>query len=192
MTTARQRVLAYIHKQRSATSREIARALRMTSANARHHLGILVSDGRVEVFAKRQEGRGRPEKLYRLAGTLVGDNLPVLADALLAESVPNIQMEALGKRLAGAENSGSQPLVRRLVAAVEHLNLMHYHARWDAGSEGPRIILGHCPYAAIIGKHPELCQMDTAQLDELLGMKTTQLEKLGRESRQCVFTIEGN
>ena len=67
-------------------------------------------------------------------------------------------MEALAKRLAGDSGFSSQPIARRLNSSVEKLNQMNYHARWEAGPQGPRLIFGHCPYAALIGKHPELCQ----------------------------------
>ena len=136
----------------------------MTPANARHHLGILAADGRVEVISQRQGGRGRPEKVYRLAGTLVGDNLSALADALLTEAGTMVKMEAVGKRIAGGSAASGQPLMRRLASTVERLNAMHYQARWEAGAEGPRVILGHCPYAKLIENHPLLCQMDSALL----------------------------
>jgi predicted ArsR family transcriptional regulator len=55
---------------------------------------------------------------------------------------------------------------------------MHYQARWEAGAEGPHIILGHCPYAVIIENHPELCKMDKAILSGLLGGQVEQLAKL--------------
>jgi len=175
--TTRQKILDYLKRNRIVSSREIARSLQMTPANARHHLGILAADGRVETVNQRQLGRGRPEKVYRLAGTLVGDNLSALADALLAEAGNKVKMEALGKRVAGKSAVSGQPLMRRLMSTVERLNGMHYQARWEAGAEGPRIILGHCPYSAVIEKHPQLCQMDAALLDELLGAQVKQLAK---------------
>jgi len=67
---------------------------------------------------------------------------------------------------------------------------MNYHARWEAGPEGPRIIFSHCPYAAIIEKHPELCKMDEAMLRELMGQPATQMFKIGKEgSSVCVFVV---
>ena len=150
----------------------------MTPANARHHLGILAADGRVEVVAQRQVGRGRPEKVYHLAGTMLGDNLSVLVDALLSEAGGQVEMETLGKRIAGDDVISDQPLMRRLASTIERLNGMRYQARWEAGAEGPRIILGHCPYKAIIAEHPELCQMDTALLAELLQDRVSQTVKL--------------
>ena len=177
-TTTRQKILDYLKRNRTVSSREIARALRMTSANARHHLGILAADGRVEVFSQRQVGRGRPEMVYQLAGTMMGDNLSTLADALLSEAGSMVQMDIIGKHIAGEGVASSQPLMRRLTSTIERLNSMHYQARWEAGAEGPRIVLGHCPYKAIIGEHPELCRMDAALLTELLQDEIRQTAKL--------------
>ena len=176
--TTRQKILDYLKRNRTVSSHEIARALQMTPANARHHLGILAADGRVEVASQRMAGKGRPEKVYRLAGTLMGDNLSVLTDALLTEADGKVRMDALGKRIAGQGLTNGQPLMRRLTTTIERLNAMHYQAHWEAGAEGPRIILGHCPYSAIIGNHPELCQMDLALLNELLNGKLRQTAKL--------------
>lgn len=176
--STRQKILDYLKRNRSVSSRELARFLHMTPANARHHLGILAADGRVEVVSQRRGGKGRPEKVYRLAGTLVGDNLSALADALLTEAGGMVGMEALGNRIAGESLVSGQPLMRRLASAVERLNGMHYQSRWEAGAEGPRIVLGHCPYGAVIEKHPELCQMDTSLLATLLSGEVRQTAKL--------------
>lgn len=190
--TTRQKILNYLKRNRTVSSREIARALHMTPANARHHLGILAGDGRVEVINQRQVGRGRPEKVYRLSGALVGDNLSALVDALLTEADGKIGMDALGVRIAGEGVVGGQPLMHRLVSTVARLNAMHYQARWEAGAEGPRIVLGNCPYAAVIEKHPGLCRMDTALLAKLLDGEVRQTAKLERGAGgvpYCVFVF---
>ena len=191
MTTARQKVLAYFNKTRNASSREISRALKMSAATVRHHLRVLVSDGRLEMsFVRGREARGRPEKVYSLPRAALGDNLSVLSNALLAEAGSGVKMEELALRLAGESNFASQPLAKRLSLTVEKLNQMNYHARWEAGSDGPRIIFGHCPYAAIIEKHPELCRMDEAILNEWMGQRAIQILKIGKDgSSVCVFTI---
>jgi predicted ArsR family transcriptional regulator len=191
MTTARQKVLAYFVKSRTASTREIARALKMSAATVRHHLRVLASDGRLEMSAVRgRDGRGRPEKIYSLPRAALGDNLSVLSDLLLTEAGTAARMDVLAKRLADQTNFTAQPLARRLNLTVEKLNQMNYHARWEAGSEGPRILFTHCPYAAIIEKHPELCQMDQAMLKELLAQPARQIFKSGREgSSVCVFVM---
>jgi predicted ArsR family transcriptional regulator len=191
MTTSRQKVFSYLTKTHTASVREIARALKMSSATVRHHLRVLVSDGRLEAApAQEREGRGRPEKVYSLPRAALGDNLSALADALLAEAGSGVQMEALAKRLAGESIFLSQPVAKRLNLLVGRLNQMNYHARWEAGAEGPRVIFGHCPYAAIIARHPDLCRMDKALLEEWMGRSADQFAKIEIEgSLVCVFGI---
>ncbi len=193
MTTARQKILAYLEKSRTASAREISRSLKMSTAAVRHHLRVLVSDGRLEMAATQvrgREGRGRPEKVYSLPAAALGDNLPSLSEALLTESGSGVPMEALAKRLAGDSNFASQPLAKQLNLTIERLNQMNYHARWEAGSEGPRLLFNHCPYAAIIEQHPELCRMDEALLKEWMGQPAVQVSRAGKEgSSVCVFAL---
>ena len=191
MVTARQKVLNYLTKTRTASAREIARSLKMSAATVRHHLRVLVEDGRLEiVFVRGRDGRGRPEKVFSLPSSALGNNLAALGDAVLVEAGTGIQMEALAKRLAGDTRLADQPIAKRLNSSVEKLNQMNYHARWEAGPQGPRLIFGHCPYAALIGKHPELCQMDEGLLELLMGDSVTQMFKIGKDgSSICVFAL---
>ena len=104
MTTARQKVLAYFVKSRTASTREIARALKLSAATVRHHLRVLAADGRLEMTAVRgRDGRGRPEKIYSLPRAALGDNLSVLSDLLLTEVGTAARMDVLAKRLACAD-----------------------------------------------------------------------------------------
>jgi predicted ArsR family transcriptional regulator len=191
MTTARQKVLTYFAKSRTASAREIARALKLSAATVRHHLRVLAADGRLELTSARgSDRRGRPEKVYSLPRAALGDNLSALSEALLTEAGSRIQMETLARRLAGESNFASQPLAKRLNLTVEKFNQMKYHARWEAGSEGPRILFSHCPYAAIIEKHPELCRMDQTLLTELMGQPARQVFRTGKDgSTVCVFVL---
>jgi len=187
--TTRQAILDYVKRNHTATAREIARALQMTPANARHHLSILSADSRIMVVRLQKEGRGRPEKVYRLSGSLVGDNLASLADALLniMERGEYIDMAMLGRHLAENESLSDQPLIQRLTSIVDRLNDMNYQARWEAGAAGPRIILGQCPYIAILDKHPTLCQMDAAFLSKLSNEDMVQTHMQSHGSGRCVF-----
>ena len=191
MATARQKVLTYFSKNRSASAREISRALKMSAATVRHHLRVLTSDGRLEMsFVRERDERGRPEKVYSLPSAALGNNLSALGDAVLVEAGSSVRMEALAKRLAGESNFASHPVAKRLNLTVEKLNAMNYHARWEAGPQGPRLIFGHCPYAAIIEKHPELCRMDESLLTEMMGDTAMQMFKIGKEgSSSCVFAL---
>ena len=193
MMTARQKILTYFSKTRTASAREISRSLKMSPATVRHHLRVLSSDGRLEMsFVRGRDGRGRPEKVYSLPRSALGDNLAALGDALLSEAGSSVMMESLAKRLAGDTSFAGQPIAKRLNACVEKLNQMNYHSRWEAGPQGPRLIFGHCPYAALIGKHPELCEMDEALLEELMGDSVMHMFTIGKDgSSVCIFALGG-
>ncbi len=190
MVTARQKVLTYLTKNRTASAREISRSLKMSAATVRHHLRVLVSDGRLEMESVRgREGRGRPEKVYSIPRGALGDNLSALAEALLTEAGRSVRVEALAKRLAGEADFKSQPVSKRLSLVVEKLNQMNYHAKWEAGAAGPRIIFGHCPYAAVLKNHPELCQMDVALLSNLLGRVVDLETKSETQKSLCPYVF---
>jgi len=196
MFTARQKVLAHFQKIRSASAREVARALNMSAPNVRHHLGVLVSDGRLEVSAvsehRSRGGRGRPEKVYSLSQAALGDNLSVLVNALLEDKV---NLEAIGERVAKSQGmifAASQPMPKRLSQLVEKLNEMHYQARWEAAAEGPRLIFGRCPFAKVIEIHPELCRLDVAMLETSFSRpiaQTTKAESHARGACPFIFRV---
>src|SRR5258708_40366367 len=98
VTTARQKVLAYLNKTRIASAREISRSLKMSAADVRHHLRVLASDGRVEMTSVRgREGRGRPEKVYSIPRGALGNNLSELREALLIVAGLMVRVEAVAK-----------------------------------------------------------------------------------------------
>ncbi|MFZ5883904.1 MAG: helix-turn-helix transcriptional regulator [Chloroflexota bacterium] len=190
MPTARQKVLHYISKSRTASAREIARGLKMSAETVRHHLRVLAAEGRLEVEAvQRGEGRGRPEKVYSLPRAALGDNLSALSEALLAEARSSVRVEALAKRLAGEISVAGQPVAKRLNLLIEKLNQMHYHAHWEAGAEGPRVLFGHCPYAAVVGGHPELCEMDASLLSLLAARPVVREARPDTPKHACPFVF---
>ncbi len=188
--STRHRILNHLKKTHAASAREIARALNLSAPNVRHHLGVLSSDGRVEsaAFAKRDQ-RGRPEKLYSLSQAALGDNLSALTEALLAEDGSKIEWDAVARRIIGAADMSQLPAAARLRALVEKLNGMHYQSRWEAGADGPRVLFGRCPYAAVIEGHPELCQMDIRLLEIVLGRDVRQLGRIEKAQGVCVFAM---
>lgn len=138
---------------------------------------------------RRRDGRGRPEKVYTLPRAMLGDNLSALGDALLAEAGLQLKMDAVAKRLAGDSDFASQPIARRLTLVVDKLNQMNYHSRWEAGAEGPQIHFGHCPYEAIVEKHPELCEMDVSLLSQLTSRPMLRETKSETQKWICPFVF---
>ncbi len=203
MPTARQEVFTYIRKRRAVSAFDIARDLAMTPANARHHLSILKKDGRIEEVGKKNAGikGGRPTKIYGIIRHIRGGGLVALSHHLLEEMLGAVNarqragvLKNMARRLASSHTHEASALrvspMIRLKDTVQHLNKLGYESRWEAHAGGPRIILGQCPYAAIVAKHPELCEMDAVLLEECLGQRVEQIEKLAGEGiRFCVFGV---
>ncbi len=78
----------------------------------------------------------------------------------------------------GGVGTATQKLsaTQRVVRLTDRLTELAYAASWEAGAEGPRILFGHCPYAAIIAKHPELCSMDAQVLSLEMGLPVQQVQ----------------
>ena len=162
----------------------------MSAATVRHHLRVMVSDGRLEMTSARKlVGKGRPEKLFSIPRAMYGDNVPALAEALWAEAGSSVNLDALAMHLAAGVEISNQPAALRLKTVIERLNQMSYHARWEAGSAGPRIIFGHCPYAALIAKHPELCKMDASLLARWMGGSAEPASTIKDGSPSCIFLL---
>lgn len=183
-----------------ASAVEISRVLHMTAANARHHFSVLEKQGLIEEIGSRpSKGRGRPTKLYGLPPDILDNNIHALAAALLtaffASDTIDAQFSALIKNLF--EEQPAEPIkttsLQRLNQTVQQLNRANYQARWEASPIGPRVILGHCPYAAILPEHPELCQMDRIFLSQQLERSVEQTAKLARDPQgapTCIFSVQ--
>lgn len=198
----RLRILNYIRDRQAASVGELSRFLKLTGANVRHHLGVLESNGLIEIVGRHKEGRGRPAQVYGLSRRVLGDNLDELALALLQNSLAGKDassraeiLRQLAERLtAGRGAASSGPLVQRVAAAVGWLNAHHYQAHWEAAASGPRIEFGYCPYAAVVARCPEVCELDRHILETLIGKSARQVGKRdpgAGEERLCTFTLPG-
>jgi len=196
MQNTRTQILEYIRGRQMASAVEISRALPMTPANARHHLSTLEEQNLIEVVGTRTpKGRGRPTKLYALTHQAMDHNIDLLVNALLKILKEEKDLENQFARLVPhlfGDTELSPNLIGRLNQTVRRLDEMNYQARWEASSEGPRVILGHCPYAAVLAENPELCQMDAVFLSSQLGQSVEQVARLERSPKgtpYCIFAI---
>lgn len=207
MPTSRQQVLEYIRAQHVVSAGELSRAMQMTEANARYHLNLLIAQGLVSQVGQRPaQNKGRPIKLYGLSEQISGHNLNRLAGVLLDELMSDLPEEErliIINRLAlrlhqcttgmGSELTYGATLTQRLNQVVHWLNRFNYEARWEAHTLAPRVILDHCPYAALIDQYPELCQMDRALLGNVVGVTVEQKAKQQPDRRgikHCVFAFK--
>ncbi len=200
--TVRHKILERLVSHPDLTAGEIAQSLGLGAPSARHHLAILTADGRVVIAGQRPgRGRGRPRKVYRVSDRLRGDNLAGLVDSLFEASLPGPPgddpdaaarlAQGMVRRLGPLDPRASG--ARRLAALVAKLNALHYESSWEAGASGPRVLFGHCPYAAVIERHPELCQMDTLIIASELGTEAAQTAKIDAKpagQAHCIFALK--
>lgn len=212
MKTSRQQIFEFIQAHRVVTVADISQVLQMTRANARHHLNILQEQGLVEVVGHRlMPGKGRPANLYGVSNFSLGNNLPLLLDALLHDLKNSLSQEQYdlllhrvtihfinqnppGGLLSNSPTDLGKNLTQRLYDAIQFLNKLNYYARWEAHSDAPRVILDHCPYLAILDDNPELCQIDKHLIKELVNAQVVQTSKLIQDARgvpHCIFQIIG-
>jgi predicted ArsR family transcriptional regulator len=200
MITRREKILNYIIEQQSATVEELSKVFRVTPANIRHHLSILSTEGSVQIIGQKQaQKRGRPTQIYAATSKSNQNNLNQLAEALfdilLFDSTSedrNVLFKKIAAQMVEKYKPDTFNPTRRVYISVRTLNRMHYQAHWEAHISNPRIMFSHCPYRDIVENHPELCQLDTFMLQELLGTAVIHTEKLSINSKglpECVFWL---
>jgi predicted ArsR family transcriptional regulator len=198
--TTRLRIMESLRNQGVASAQELSRSLGMTRANVYHHLSALETNNFVEVIGQRSEGRGRPSNIYGLSHHLLGDGLDKLSSMLLDELLGHLHgskreegLRSLAMKLGGDFvdlDAGS--LINRLTELVNLLNQSHYQAHWEASVSGAKLVLGHCPFYAIIETHPELCLVDKYLFEGMIKASIIQSAKLVRTGSglpQCSFLV---
>jgi predicted ArsR family transcriptional regulator len=161
----------------------------------------------LEKAGERQpEGKGRPNQLYHLSPMALGDNIHLLLQATLSilneqqteEEFRQTIRQLANYMLSSVKDKGSPnpnhpvALGQKLVAAIELLNRLNYQARWEAHRDGPRILLGRCPYQKIIQQHPEICLLDHDLLEMITSAPVQQSARLAKEpsgATYCLFKL---
>ena len=184
----RRRLYRFVGGQDHPVGRdEAAEGVGISRSTAAFHLDRLVDDGLLDVEFRRLTGRqgpgaGRPAKLYRRAAREISVSLPArryeLAAALLAAAVSEstgtgapvgAALERLaherGTQMAGTVSGHTGRRTTRAAvarAAAKALAAEGYEPRAGAGE----IVLGNCPFSAVVADHPELvCRMNLALLE---------------------------
>jgi len=197
MHFTRKQILDYLKTHHLASIPELSQALNLTIGNIRHHIKELEVQTIIEEVGNLPaKGRGRPTKMYCLSKSALDHNLGYLAEILLklwVEGNPQADLSdrvhQIAKKMIG-DRAPLANMIQRLNQAIEWLNQRHYRSRWEASPSGPRVILGYCPYLAILDTNPEMCQIDTSLVTQLIRTPMQPIAKLERSpqgSHQCVF-----
>lgn len=206
MHAVRQQILEILKEGRGATVSELAEQLGMATVSVRHHLDILQGDNMICVARLERKGNvGRPQKIYGLTNQAVEhfpDNFASLAESLVRQIktvLPPEQVQCAFRTIASemAEELNrtkleSSSMEERLDIITEFLTQHGYLARWEAAEEDDGGFLLHkynCPYAGVSADHQELCMMDQALVDELIGEPSHRAQSMIQSGHRCTYHI---
>jgi len=204
----RKHILELLKERNGATVAELAESLNMAPVSVRHHLDILQGDNLISVERLERKGNvGRPQQVYALtqvANEHFPDNFAALAAGLvrqLKKVLPPDEVEAAFKSLAQDFAATMQPTVaglpveERLEAVAHFLNERGYLARWEmngVSSDGGYLLHKcNCPYAGVSDEHNELCLMDQALINELMGESCQRVQSMAADARCCTYRVAG-
>jgi predicted ArsR family transcriptional regulator len=200
--------LEILKERNGATVAELAESLNMAPVSVRHHLDILQGDNLISVERLERKGNvGRPQQVYALtevANEHFPDNFAALAAGLvrqLKKVLPPEQVEAafraLAQDFAGKVQSTlvDLPVEERLEEVTRFLNERGYLARWevDEVAEDGSFLLHkcNCPYAGVSDEHHELCLMDQALINELMGESCQRIQSIAKDDHCCTYRVAG-
>lgn len=193
-------ILNSIIKSGRATSRELSKQCGIDEPTVRYHLRKLKTMGLIEVIPGKiinpQAGRRASlilpvstdevsiiNQLFviLLSNWAKGRAYPAkdLADLLLIDEYQTIN-NSIDKKL-------------RIRELIIWLNEHHYNALWEAGKNGPEIVIKSCPYKSLHNGSEILCEMDMWILRNLGGLKWILKEQMDREfmAGVCRFVVNG-
>jgi predicted ArsR family transcriptional regulator len=200
--------LELLKERNGATVAELADSLNMAPVSVRHHLDILQGDNLICVDRLERKGNvGRPQQVYALtnvANEHFPDNFAALAAGLvrqLKRVLPPQEVEAAFKALAQDFAAKTLPALAtlsttdRLEEVTRFLNERGYLARWEVDESGENgSFLLHkcnCPYAGVSDEHNELCLMDQALINELMGESCQRTQSMANNARCCTYRVAG-
>lgn len=204
LATTRGRVLTLLRRE-ARTVGELARALDVTDNAVRSHLSALERDGMVEAASVRREGVGKPARVYRLvpeAEEFFPKGYAEVLSAVVTELEEREGLEgaesllrAAGRRAgagAAARRAPSSSREEALGAALEILDDLGGAVEVRALEDGSVLLEGHgCPLSAVVGRHPALCGLVEALLEEVTGAPVE--ERCRRDgSRPCCAFVVGS
>jgi predicted ArsR family transcriptional regulator len=193
----RARLLNLLRRSRR-TITALADALHLTDNAVRMHIAALERDGIVEQVGTQRDTGGKPARVYALTGE--GEELFPKAYALvlgeLVEEIARVDgweratalLRAVGRRAASgaAAPSDREGRVEVAAAALRSLGGDVEVQR----TEGGYTLQGYgCPLSAVTAKHPEVCALARALVEEITGQPVTECCERNARPR-CRFRID--
>jgi predicted ArsR family transcriptional regulator len=193
----RAKLLGMLRRSRQ-TITALADGLHLTDNAVRTHIAALERDGIVEHVGTERQTGGKPARMYALTGE--GEELFPKAYALvlggLVEELAQRDgweravalLRAVGQRAApsAAATNGRDG---RVAAAAAALRGLGGDVEVQRTVDGYRLQGYGCPLSAVTAKHPEVCALARALVEEITGQPVTECcDRTGRP--RCGFRID--
>lgn len=150
------KILEYLLSHKSATVLELSTWLKLTKADIRYQLKILTAEGMIRKNPPLEQhiGRGRPSASY----SLISKNLPpvvsrfldglgsVLVDPEIDNKTREIILDSIIDSLVKDFHPSSSGSLK-MNEIVTYLESLGFNAKWEAGSNGPKVIIFNNPAA---------------------------------------------
>ena|SRR5882724_261653 len=189
--------LLHLLRRSRQTITALADAMHLTDNAVRTHIAVLERDGIVEQVGTQRDTGGKPARLYGLTGE--GEELFPKAYALvlgeLVEEIARVDgweratalLRAVGRRAA---SGAAAPADREGRVAVAAAALRSLGGDIEVQrTKGGYTLQGYgCPLSAVTAKHPQVCALARALVEEITGQPVTECcERNGRP--RCRFRI---
>ncbi len=202
MQSTRQDILSYLQRYPGVSVGDLASHLGMSPGTIRHHLSVLERAGLVAHKAIRQE-IGRPRMVYSLSER-GEESFPKQYDRLSAALLTEIKAQygdevlvelirGAARRLTKAMGIADLPVdayEARLRSLMQLMNRGGDSLEWSI-ENGRLLIRQHtCPYQAVAGQHPEVCQFDRELIGCVMGQPVRQIASRIQGDSHCAYEIE--
>lgn len=197
----RQLLQCLLENKDGATAEELSAALGITRSAVHQHLAGLLRDGYVARVDLKKTG-GRPGHAFALTADGIHlfpkryDWFSGLLMGILARHVTNDQLKdelrAIGRDLAAPMRADIARMERpkQIEAAARIMSELGYVARPAAGA-APEIEAFNCIYHHLAAETPEVCELDLAFLEALIGERPEHAECMVRGGKACRFRFGG-
>jgi predicted ArsR family transcriptional regulator len=193
----RAKLLDLLRRSRQ-TITALADALHLTDNAVRTHIAALERDGIVEQVGTQRDTGGKPARVYAL--TPGGEELFPKAYALvlgeLVEEIARVDgweraaalLRAVGRRAASGVAAPPDREGRIAVAAAA-LRSLGGDVEVQRTERGYTLQGYGCPLSAVTAKHPQVCALAQALVEEITGQPVTECCERNARPR-CRFRIE--
>ena len=199
--TATWQIIEHLQRNGAATIKELEQLLGITTTAVRQHLNNLQADGYIERKAVHA-GVGRPHHAYAVtakAQEIFACHCDDLALTLLEEVFDLEGSEQAGKLLARVGNRladryqhsvRSEGLIDRVGELADALYQRGVLTDVQEGDDNTFILHTYnCPYHELAQEHREICEMDKAMLQQVLGTNVNLTNCIMDGHHGCSFVV---